>query len=81
MDQYGQLELLHIRAADQMRKYCAHIEIAREYYRLTAQGSCALIEANESNTDLHSSLAKRSLDSYHAIMDEIETIHASSFTV
>ena len=38
-------------------------------------------EEHASIRDLYSSLVQRSMDSYNAIMDEIETIHASNFTV
>ena len=81
MDQYTHLALLHSKAANEMKLYRVRMELARENEKLLQEGNKVLRAKYESNLDLYASLAQRSMDSYHTIMDEIETIHASNFTV
>ncbi|CAL1518167.1 hypothetical protein MMC2321_01908 [Chitinophaga sp. MM2321] len=81
MDQYNQLATLLALASKEIKLYSVRVTLARENEKLLHEGNKMLRGKYESNLDLYSTLAQLSLNSYHAIMDEIESIHASNFTV
>ena len=81
MNQYNRLEWLHTKAAEHIKRYRERIELSRMHEEIMQGDDHAIQGEVKYCPDLYSLLAQRSMESYHAIMDEIESIHASNFTV